>query len=337
MFFFLWAGARLIKKNDKKKKSINYYKREKEEKRVVIEGMRGKQALVLSQLALFCIAVTVLVFTVLIYTNKNKNNHEKDTETPLHAADESESGLAESMIMRALFVAKTSAKKVRLGSAFDGGYVILDEIGGYDALFSAGVSNDVNFENDFLKKFAHIPCFAFDGTVGKLPDGSHTNIQFFKKNIAATNSPATTNLVLELEPFRDIFLKMDIEGHEYPFFLSMPLAVRRKLKQIVVEVHTPCVYGGQFDLGWTISQKLEIMLRLADTHVLAHFHANNNNGTSQFKGVAVPDVFELTYVRKGEVEILGQNDDPIPGPLDAPCNTLRPDIPLNYMPFFHAV
>jgi len=243
------------------------------------------------------------------------------------------------MLSRILSVVKPVAPKIRLGSKYDGGYVIVDDIGNYDAFFSAGVSNDVNFENDFITKIGYdIPCLAYDGTVHKLPPGSNPKIQFFSKNIAATNSAATTNLLHEIEPFNDVFLKMDIESHEYAFFLNMPAASRQKLKQIVVEVHQPFTYGTPYpslDLGWTTSQKFEMLLNLAATHHLVHLHGNNYSGTTFVDGIEAPNVLELTYVRKGDVIITGPSTDPIPGPHDAACCPYTPEIVLNHKPFYY--
>lgn len=49
----------------------------------------------------------------------------------------------------------------------------------------------------------------------------HKNINFFKKNIGPTNSDFTTNLHQEIEEYNNIFLKMDIEGHEFPWIKSL--------------------------------------------------------------------------------------------------------------------
>ena len=42
--------------------------------------------------------------------------------------------------------------KIRLGSEYDGGYVIADGLS-YNELISCGISDDVTFENDFISKY----------------------------------------------------------------------------------------------------------------------------------------------------------------------------------------
>jgi hypothetical protein len=61
-------------------------------------------------------------------------------------------------------------------------------------------------------------------------------------------------------------------------------------------------------------QRLECLRRLAETHHLVHFHANNCCGTMEFEGVEVPRVFECTYVRKDACDVVGRNKIPVPDP-----------------------
>ena len=43
-------------------------------------------------------------------------------------------------------------KKIRLGKDNDGGYVIYDGLN-YDLIIGCGISNDLSFEEDFVKKY----------------------------------------------------------------------------------------------------------------------------------------------------------------------------------------
>ena len=49
-----------------------------------------------------------------------------------------------------------------------------------------------------------------------------------------------TNLLEYMEKYNDIFMKIDIEGHE---FRVMPIIINNnymnKIKQLVIEIHTP--------------------------------------------------------------------------------------------------
>ena len=80
-----------------------------------------------------------------------------------------------------LIVYESINPKIRVGSMNDGGYVIADTLQ-YDCLISGGISDDITFEKDFCSRFPSTPCYAFDGTIHKLPE-EHPSIQFIKKNI----------------------------------------------------------------------------------------------------------------------------------------------------------
>jgi len=75
-----------------------------------------------------------------------------------------------------LTVFKSPFKKVRLGKDFDGGYIITEipDIN-YTILLAGGIETDISFEEDFIKKYPNIKCFAFDGTINNLPK-ENTNI-----------------------------------------------------------------------------------------------------------------------------------------------------------------
>lgn len=69
--------------------------------------------------------------------------------------------------------------KLRIGSIYDGGYIIIDKLCDYDVLLSCGIANDDTFEHYFVNKY-NKKCFAFDGTIYNIPH-QHKNIEFIKK------------------------------------------------------------------------------------------------------------------------------------------------------------
>jgi len=214
--------------------------------------------------------------------------------------------------------------KLRLGRNEDGGYVICDGLA-YGALISCGICDEVSFEVGFLARHPGIPAFGFDGTVAKpssFPDG----IEFNNVNIAPYCGPGTTDLKYLLERYNDVFMKMDIEGHEWRWLLCLEKKHMLAMKQVVLEVH------GLWDDGWhaTVGEKEAALEKLADTHWLVHVHANNN-GRMGSRGC--PYVLELTYVRK-DVGMAGPNRTPFPIPgLDYVNNKDLPDIAIGSWPF----
>jgi hypothetical protein len=219
--------------------------------------------------------------------------------------------------------------KIRLGEQADGGYVIADLSGTYDAYFSCGVSTEESFSRDFIAKYnmKRWNNFAFDGTIQEYPHQYTTEINFIQKNIGPRETDATTNLQSFADKYTNIFLKMDIEGGEYPWLLSTDTSVLRKFKQITIEFH------GINDNGWwcPLDYKVLCLEKLATTHYLVHAHGNNHSGQQN----GIPDVIELTYVNKNyftTVPELNRSFFPVPG-LDYPNWGGGSDYPLTTYPF----
>ena len=114
-------------------------------------------------------------------------------------------------------------KKIRCGSNCDGGYVFAELDGEYDCYISAGISNEESFSRDFINKYNinKNNSYGFDGTINDYPYHYTENIQFIKKNINSFNDNNNTNLSDLIDNYSNIFLKMDIEGGEYPWLLSI--------------------------------------------------------------------------------------------------------------------
>ena len=253
------------------------------------------------------------------------------------------------------------SNKFRLGVAGDGGYVVGvpppnggGEAAGeavYDCYISAGVSNEESFTRDFIARFGggggvgvgggvgggggcdlnETNCFAFDGTIEAYPVQYTDKITFFKKNIGgvAEDTDSETNLLFLLNTYSRVFMKMDIEGGEYPWLLRMSLDDLRKIKQLVIEFH------GITGDGWECSyeDKVRCLAKLAETHYIVHAHGNNHSHTLH----KIPDVIELTCILKscwseGEAPVLNTTPLPIAG-LDFPNMRWRGDYDLNLYPF----
>lgn len=221
-------------------------------------------------------------------------------------------------------------KKIRLGEKKDGGYVIGDLIDNnvkYDCYISAGVSNEESFTRDFLNKYNYLnifDCYAFDGTINNYPYNYTQNIMFIKKNIGNIDNDKVTNLYGIIEKYNDIFLKMDIEGGEYPWFKSLNLEQLNKFSQIVLEFH------------WIHTTNTndfkEALEKLINTHYIIHAHGNNYR-YNEIKNI--PNVLELTLINRKYFQStpeLNKIPFPIIG-LDFPNNPHSKDFKLDYYPF----
>ena len=245
-----------------------------------------------------------------------------------------------------LRVYQTEYNKIRLGSNGDGGYVFCDasESGRtkitYDLLISCGINNDDKFEHDFITKYPNVTCYAFDGTISKIPRHSD-RIKFVKKNIGTSETNTTTDLLYLIEGHDNIFLKMDIETWEYHWIKILRDDHIKKLKQIVIEFHyphqdTPKVDKCFNDRSWAISpnERIDCLKRLAKSHYLVHFHPNNYCKTTIYNGVTLPNVFECTFLRKDLCKNIDYSTAKIPDPiLDQMNSKSVKDVTLTSYPF----
>ena len=220
-------------------------------------------------------------------------------------------------------------KKVRCGSNSDGGYVFADLDKEYDCYISAGISNEESFSRDFINKYNinKNDSYGFDGTINDYPYHFTQNIQFTKKNINSFNDDNNSNLSFLTDKYSNIFLKMDIEGGEYPWLLQIDEYQLNKFKQIVIEFH------GINDNSWgcNYDDKIKCLEKLSKTHYIVHAHGNNYGSVVN----KIPDVIELTYVNKNCFNVvLELNTTPLPiENLDFPNKSNSNDINLNFYPF----
>jgi hypothetical protein len=170
-------------------------------------------------------------------------------------------------------------------------------------------------------------CFGFDGTIDNYPYHYTKKISFIKKNINSFNDENNTNLDFLINKYDNIFLKMDIEGGEYPWLLNCNETQLSKFKQIVIEYH------GINDDGWNAcyNDKVKCLEKLFNTHYIIHAHGNNYGPVKN----GIPDVIELTYVNKNYFAVvpeLNKQELPIFN-LDFSNRQGVMDINLNFYPF----
>lgn len=219
--------------------------------------------------------------------------------------------------------------KIHLGVSNDGGYVLGELNTKYDCYISAGISSEESFSRDFINKYNmdEFNSFGFDGTINNYPYQYTKNISFIKKNINSFNDSANTNLYTLIEKYDNIFLKMDIEGGEYPWLLNINLEQLNKFKQIVIEFH------GITNDSWgcNYNDKVKCLEKLSNSHYLIHAHGNNYGPVVN----NIPDVIELTYVNKNYFTVMPElNKTILPiNNLDYPNNLACNDFNLNFYPF----
>jgi hypothetical protein len=244
----------------------------------------------------------------------------------------------------------------RLGNNYDGGYVVhYPSLQDADYLVNYGVGYNVAFEKDFFRATGK-PTLAFDPTLKELasifkklgkgqmiPFLRHlknrikwisverslksANITFVEEGIADQDSDLYKSLAYHFQKYdladKQIILKIDVEGAEYPVFndpATYPLLANTI--QVLLEFH---------EASSKMPELLTIMNRLSETHSLIHIHANNHAPNFSYQGKSVPDAFEATFLHNKYLPTREYTTAayPLPG-LDQPCDRRKPDVVLDF-------
>jgi hypothetical protein len=216
--------------------------------------------------------------------------------------------------------------KIRLGNNSDGGYVIAN-VPDYDCYISAGIGSDEAFSNDLIKYFDIKNAHGFDGTINILPTNCPSILNVYRLNISSKQTKNTANLRRFIDNYKNIFLKMDIEGGEYDWLNSLSKDDLQKFKQITIELH----YINDSSLGINHLTKINCFKKLFETHYIIHIHGNNVCGTIG----KIPNLVEVTYIRKDCINNDIQNNTlNLPDKnLDFSNDQSKTDIDLNFYPF----
>ena len=218
----------------------------------------------------------------------------------------------------------TDKNLIRVGVAEgDGGYLIPNDTFGIDGLYSPGVDQLSEFELYFAE--LGTPCFLIDYSVDSAPR-SHKNFHFQKLWLSANNEPNSITLedwISEDQGQKtELVLQMDIEGAEWAVLEKARRSTLRRFRIIVVELHG---FAGKFQKKHSWKLLRVVTRNLFRDHIPVHFHGNNCCGSRQVGEHMIPNVVELTLLRKDRVGTL-RDHAKLPHPLD------RPNIPANALP-----
>lgn len=223
-------------------------------------------------------------------------------------------------LVKTLLPKRQDLELVRIGSKYDGGYLIPDIIKDIDILFSPGVANNSDFELFFANR--GVKCYLADASVLG-PATRHPNFHFIKKYIG--NSVDENFLTMSSwidstnEDFQMGMLQMDIEGSEYENLLTLPEEIMRKFSVLIIEFHE--LYRlNQKDFFTLFNSTIK---RLQNDFEIVHLHPNNAGRGSRIFNRLIPNVLEISFLRK-DLFIGDGCYIKLPNPLDQPN---RPDLP----------
>ncbi len=222
---------------------------------------------------------------------------------------------------------ETGYPLIRVGQGADGGYLVPDDLNGIKYCFSPGVSNLVLFERDILSRYG-IESFLCDADVDR-PSGDF-EFEFDKRFVGAYDDEVFMTMDAWYERYLDgavaddLLLQMDIEGGEYPTLLSTSESLLARFRIIVVECHHLFKM-----LDYVTFPFIEAAFRrVLRTHVVVHVHPNNNQGAITVGDMEIPDVVEMTFLRRDRVRELSPATT-FPHPLDQDVDAERKPLVLH--------
>jgi hypothetical protein len=222
-------------------------------------------------------------------------------------------------------------EKIRLGRQNDGGYVVIDDFRDIDAAYSIGVNDDVSWDADIADR--GIKIFQYDHTIDAAPPLAGAlwrRIGLGDVTDPSANLRSLPDMLAENghAGSRDLILKCDIEGAELWAFSKLPDGFFSRFRQIVIEMH--CFEAlNRTDFRDRIG---DAVARLTECHNVVHVHANNGAPLSVIGGVPVPNVFELTLLRK-DGNRFRPSTASFPTAIDQPCNRDRAEYYLGRFTF----
>jgi hypothetical protein len=177
----------------------------------------------------------------------------------------------------------------RKGSINDGGYFVFINPLPYDGIISFGVGSDISFEMALRnpKTVIHF----YDNSVEQIPLDIANSV-FFKETVGE-NGVKLDGAISRLRG-SSLLLKCDIEGAEWKLFEEAESKVIQKFEQIVVEFH-----GLQYlYIDAVHAQRLCVLEKIFRTHIPIFTNSNNFGKVFLIGGLLVPEVLEVTYLRR---------------------------------------
>jgi hypothetical protein len=215
----------------------------------------------------------------------------------------------------------TDKELIRIGREGDGGYLVPDDFDGVVACFSPGVGAQASFEAALIAR--GIPCYLADASVAGPPIDDKL-IHFDKKHVGIIDSDTTTSLDTWVNtcapPGGDLILQMDIEGAEWPVLRNVNDEVLKRFRIVVLELHglERLIQKDGFESIFAVLDRL-----LRQFHVV-HSHPNNRHEPVCVKGLTIPRLLEVTFLRKDRAQPTGYAKR-FPHPLDRNNVPNRPD------------
>ncbi|HXX07133.1 MAG TPA: tetratricopeptide repeat protein [Pseudolabrys sp.] len=220
--------------------------------------------------------------------------------------------------------------KIRLGSAADGGYILLNDFTSIFRALSFGISLDDSWDTVLALK--GIPVDQYDHSIEDAPT-HHRLLKFSRKKISTLVGENSTTLDDLVAPLRgsgspDLILKIDIEGDEWDVFDQVTPATLSRFSQIVGEFHQlHRVKEREF-----LRRTSRVFKKLSDSFSVIHVHGNNFGKVARIAGKMFPDTLELSFASRSRYRFESSSEQ-FPTILDMANNPFFSDINLGTFRF----
>jgi Methyltransferase FkbM domain len=221
-------------------------------------------------------------------------------------------------------------EKIRLGSRFDGGYVMIDDFRDIKLALSFGIESNASWDLEIAER--GVPVWQYDHTVDAGPV-AHPLIRFNKLKIAAQpeDEARTVRQILaegKVSKPGSVILKIDIENDEWDVFDACADTDLACFSQILVEFHS---FSRAVDRNW-LDRAKRVLEKLNKIFAVVHVHANNWTGLSNVSNVYLPETLEISFANRTRYD-LEPSGEVFPTAIDQPNNPLLPDLYLGTFTF----
>lgn len=214
-------------------------------------------------------------------------------------------------IFKNILPKKINLELIRLGEDGDGGYLLPNDLVNIDKCYSAGVGLLTKFEKDLKDKFFINSNMLDFNNIDKniLPNES----KFIRKKLSLknTNEEISINSWIEKSD-KEIILKIDIEGDEYSVLSNISEENLNKIRILVIELH-----GLRNLRNKSFLDMFEkIFSRINMYFYSVHLHINNISKVKKINKLKVPDMIEVTLIRKDRIKSFSNEFSKLPHILD---------------------
>jgi hypothetical protein len=216
-----------------------------------------------------------------------------------------------SRLLKKLLPYKIDYDLIRLGEDNDGGYLIPNDLLGITKNYTAGVGSLTKFERELEEKYSIKSNMIDFNEIDKniLPDES----SFLRKKLSLISNTDELSMNDWLDDeVKEIILKMDIEGDEYLNLASISEKNLNKIRILVIEIHDLRNLRNSF----FFKTFEKILLRLSNIFYVCHLHVNNASKVKDIGGYKIPDMLEITLIRKNRVKNFTGEYAQLPNKLD---------------------